>query len=127
MKPSLLLTVSAIYLALIGILLQVDPVSTFGLDANASAVLITNIRVPLSLLLAIAVINWFARKSDASSARDAIFLGNTVAFAFVAIGDFVASVMSGGDPSSLVFSGIALLFAIAFFVVGRANMSTVTK
>ena len=127
MKPSLLLTVSAIYLALIGILLQVDPVATFGLDANASAVLITNIRVPLSLLLAIAVINWFARKSDASSARDAIFLGNTVAFAFVAIGDFVASVMSGGDPSSLVFSGIALLFAIAFFVVGRANMSTVTK
>ncbi len=127
MKPSLLLTVSAIYLALIGILLQVDPVSTFGLDANASAVLITNIRVPLSLLLAIAVINWFARKSDASSARDAIFLGNTVAFAFVAIGDFVASVMSGGDPSSLLFSGIALLFAIAFFVVGRANMSTVTK
>jgi hypothetical protein len=127
MKPSLLLTVSAIYLALIGILLQVDPVSTFGLDANASAVLITNIRVPLSLLLAIAVINWFARKSDASSARDAIFLGNTVAFAFQAIGDFVASVMSGGDPLSLVFSGIALLFAIAFFVVGRANMSTVTK
>lgn len=127
MKPSLLLTVSAIYLALIGILLQVDPSAAVGLDANASAVLITNIRVPLSLLLAIAVINWFARKSDASSARDAIFLGNTVAFAFVAIGDFVASVMSGGDSSSLVFSGIALLFAIAFFVVGRANMSTVTK
>ena len=127
MKPSLLLTVSAIYLALIGILFQVDPAASVGLDANASAVLITNIRVPLSLLLAIAVINWFARKSDASSARDAIFLGNTVAFAFVAIGDFVASVMSGGDPSSLLFSGIALLFAIAFFVVGRANMSTVTK
>ena len=127
MKPSSLLTASAIYLALIGILLQVDPIASVGLDANASAVLITNIRVPLSLLLAIAVINWFARKSDASSARDAIFLGNTVAFAFVATGDFVASVMSGGDSSSLVFSGIALLFAIAFFVVGRANMSTVTK
>ena len=127
MKPSSLLTASAIYLALIGILLQVDPIASVGLDANASAVLITNIRVPLSLLLAIAVINWFARKSDASSARDAIFLGNTVAFAFVAIGDFVASVMSGGDSSSLVFSGIAPLFAIAFFVVGRANMSTVTK
>jgi len=127
MKPSLLLTVSAIYLALIGILLQVDPATTYGLDANAYAVVITNIRTAISLFLAIAVINWFARKSDASSARDAIFLGNTVAFAFVAIGDFVASVMSGGDPSSLVFSGIALLFAIAFFVVGRANMSTVTK
>jgi hypothetical protein len=126
MKPSSLLTASAIYLALIGILFQVDPAGLFGLDANASALLITNLRIPLSLLLAIAVINWFARKSDASSARDAIFLGNTVAFAFVAIGDFVATVLSG-DPLGWVFSGIALLFAIAFFVVGRANMSTVTK
>jgi hypothetical protein len=125
MKPSLLLTASAIYLALIGILFQVDPAAVFGL-ANASALLITNLRIPLSLLLAIAVINWFARKSDASSARNAIFLGNMVAFAFVAIGDFVATVLSG-DLLGLVFSGIALLFAIAFFMVGRANMSTVTK
>jgi hypothetical protein len=125
MKPSSLLTASAIYLALIGILFQVDPAAVFGL-ANASALLITNLRIPLSLLLAIAVINWFARKSDASSARNAIFLGNMVAFAFVAIGDFVATVLSG-DLLGLVFSGIALLFAIAFFVVGRANMSTVTK
>jgi hypothetical protein len=126
MKPSSLLTASAIYLALIGILFQVDPAALFGLDANASALLITNLRIPLSLLLAIAVINWFARKSDASSARDAIFLGNTVAFAFVAIGDFVATVLSG-DPLGWVFVVINLLFAIAFFVVGRANMSTVTK
>ena len=126
MKPSSLLTASAIYHALIGILFQVDPAALFGLDANASALLITNLRIPLSLLLAIAVINWFARKSDASSARDAIFLGNTVAFAFVAIGDFVATVLSG-DPLGWVFVVINLLFAIAFFVVGRANMSTVTK
>ena len=125
MKPSSLLTASAIYLALIGILFQVDPAAVFGL-ANASALLITNLRIPLSLLLAIAVINWFARKSDASSARNAIFLGNMVAFAFVAIGDFVATVLSG-ELLGLVFSGIALLFAIAFFVVGCANMSTVTK
>jgi hypothetical protein len=103
----------------------VDPAALFGLT-NASALLITNLRIPLSLLLAIAVINWFARKSDASSARDAIFLGNTVAFAFVAIGDFVATVLSG-DPLGWVFVVINLLFAIAFFVVGRANMSTVTK
>ena len=116
MKPSSLLTASAIYLALIGILFQVDPAALFGLDANASALLITNLRIPLSLLLAIAVINWFARKSDASSARDAIFLGNTVAFAFVAIGDFVATVLSG-DPLGWVFVVINLLFAIAFFKV----------
>ena len=126
MKPSLLLTASAIYLALIGILFQVDPAAVFGL-ANASALLITNLRIPLSLLLAIAVINWFARNSDASSARDAIFIGNTVAFAFVAIVDFLITIIPGAAPSGWVFVVVDLLFVISFFVIGRANMSTVTK
>ena len=126
MKPSSLLTVAAIYLALIGTVLQLFPVMVFGLDANAPALLIANLRVPASLVFAIAVTNWFARNSDASRARDAIFLGNTVAFVFVAIGDFVVSIMPGGDPTGLVFAFISLLFTIAFFVVGRANMSTST-
>ena len=71
--------------------------------------------------------NWFARNSDASSARDAIFIGNTVAFAFVAIVDFLITIIPGADPSGWVFIVIDLLFVVAFFVVGRANMSTVTK
>jgi hypothetical protein len=45
----------------------------------------------------------------------------------VAIGDFLVTIIPGADPSGWVFVVINLLFAIAFFVVGRANMSTVTK
>ncbi len=96
----------------------------FGLAPDAPASLIANLRVPASLLLAFAVMNWFARNSDASSARDAIFIGNTVAFAFVAIGDFLVTIIPGADPSGWVFVVVNLVFAIAFFVVGRANMST---
>jgi len=124
MKPSSLLTVAAIYLAFLGTMMQLFPRLVFGLDANAPALLIANFRVVGSSLLVIAVINWFARNSNASRARDAIFLGTMVMFVFGAIGDFILSMMPGGDPIGFVFASINLLFAIAFFVVGRANMSS---
>ena len=124
MKPKLLFTLATIYMGLVGILLQAIPHFAFGLAPDAPASLIANLRVPASLLLAFAVMNWFARNSDASGARDAIFIGNTVAFAFVAIGDFLVTIIPGADPSGWVFVVVNLLFAIAFFVVGRANMST---
>jgi hypothetical protein len=71
--------------------------------------------------------NWFARNSDASSTRDAIFIGNTVAFALVTIVDFLITIIPGANPSGWIFIVIDLFFVIAFFVTGRANMSTVTK
>ena len=127
MKPKLLFTLAAIYMGLVGILLQAAPNMAFGLSPDAPASLIANLRVPASLLLAFAVMNWFARNSDASSARDAIFIGNTAAFVFITIVDFLITIIPGADPSGWVFIVIDLLFVVAFFVVGRANMSTVTK
>lgn len=127
MKPKLLFTLATIYLGLVGIVLQVFPIMTFDLAPDVPASLIANLRFLASLLLAFAIMNWFARNTDASSARDAIFIGNTVAFVFLATGNFVVSAMPGGDPTGFVFAIIDLLFAIAFVVVGRANMSTVTK
>ena len=127
MKPKLLLPIAAIYMGLLGILLVASPSMVFGLAPDASASLIAKLRLPGSLFLAFAVMNWFARNSDASSARDAIFIGNTMAFAFVAIGDFLITIIPGANPSGWVFIVVDLLFVIAFFVVGRANMSTVTK
>jgi hypothetical protein len=127
MKPKLLLTITAIYMGLLGILLVASPSMAFGLAPDAPAALIAKLRLPGSLFLAFTVMNWFARNSDASSARDAIFIGNMVAFAFVAIVDFLITIIPGANPSGWVFVVVDLLFVIAFFVVGRANMSTVTK
>jgi hypothetical protein len=124
MKPKLLFTLATIYLGGVGISLQAFPIMAFGLAPDAPASLIANLRVPASLLLAIAMMNWFARNSDASSARDAIFIGNTVAFTFVAIGDILVAIIPGADPLGWVFGVVNLVFAIAFFVIGRANMST---
>lgn len=124
MKPKLLLTVAAIYMGLLGILLLVFPAMAFGLGPDAPASLIAKLRLPGGLFLAFAVMNWFARNSDASSGRDAIFIGNTVAFAFVAIVDLLITIIPGASPSAWVFVVIDLLFVISFIVAGRANMST---
>ena len=117
MKPKLLFTLASIYMAIIGIILQAAPIMAFGLAPDVPASLVAKLRVPASLFLAFAVLDWFARNSEASSARNAIFIGNTVAFFIVGILDLL-------HPSGWVFAVINLLFAIAFFVVGRANMST---
>ena len=127
MKPKVMFTIAAIYMGLLGILLVASPSMAFGLAPDAPPSLIAKLRLPGSLFLAFAVMNWFARNSDDSSARDAIFIGNTVAFVFVTIVDFLITIIPGADPSGWVFIVIDLLFVVAFFVVGRANMSTVTK
>lgn len=126
MKPKLLFTLAAIFMGIVGIAIQAIPHVPLHLPPDASLSLITNIRVPASLLLAFAVLNWFARNSDASSARDAIFISNTVAFALITVGDTLVTIVDSA-PEGWLFVAINLLFAIAFFVVGRANWSTVSK
>lgn len=124
MKPKLLMTLAACYWAATGVLLQAVPVMAFGLDSDASPALIANIRVPASLLFPLALLNWLARDSAASSARDAILSSNFVAFTLVGIGDVLVTMMPNADPTGWVFAVANLLFAVAFFVVGRAHMST---
>ena len=124
MKPKLLLTLAAIYMGLVGLFNLISPVAAWGLDAGASAVLIASVRVPASLHLGIAVVNWFARSAEASKARDAIFLGNTIGFVLAAILFALVALAPGGPAVNWVIVVINLLLAIAFFVVGRANMST---
>ena len=123
MKPKLLLTLAAIYMGIIGLFNLISPVAAWGLDAGASAVLIASVRVPASLYLGIAVVNWFARSAEASKARDAIFLSNTVVFGLSTI-LWVPIMLAGAPAFGWLFVAINLLFAVAFFVVGRANMST---
>jgi len=126
MKPKLLLTLAAIYGALGGIGQLLIPTQNYYLDASTSALSINLLRSTTSLLIGgLAVVYWLARNAEASKARDAIFIGGTVGFGlntiFVVLAAFSPGVMAGGIWPVVV---INLLFAVAFFVVGRANMST---
>ena len=125
MKPKLLLTLAAIYISMIGLLAILIPATTvYNINVDSPDLLNARLRIPHSLFFGLAVINWFARNADASKARDAIFLGNTVGFALWAILVALVALNPGYEPSGMVFVVINLAFTVAFFVVGRANMST---
>jgi hypothetical protein len=124
MKLSLLLSVSAVYMALLGLGFVLAPVAMeFGtLDPAAPAALIANLRIPGSTFLGIAVLNWVARNAEPSKTLNAIVLGNTVGFGLAGILGVVAA-LSGGPVVEWAPAIINLLFAGAFFWAGRASMS----
>lgn len=128
MKLNTLLTIAAIYMALVGLGLIFAP-QAFGRGAvptDASEELIAFLRLWGSPLLGIAVLDWMARNVEPSKARDAIILGNIVGFAAIAAVD-LWGVLSGGRELTKVFVVIHLLFAMAFIWVGRRSMSAGTR
>ena len=125
MKPKLLLTLSSIVIALIGLLGLIVPATTsYGFEVNLPDYFNATARIPFSLFFGLAVIDWFARNAEASKVRDAIFLGNTVGYIIWTIVVAITVLTPGAQPAGWIAVAIYLLFAIAFFVVGRANMST---
>lgn len=124
MKLSVLLSIAALYMALVGLGLIFAPQAfgTGAVPADPSAALIAYLRLWGSPLLGIAVLNWVARNAEPSRARDAIILGNMVGFAAIAAVDVWGS-FAGGRPVTKVFVFIHLLFAVAFVWVGRRSLS----
>jgi hypothetical protein len=89
MKLKTVLTVSAIYLGLIGIGLLLFP-RQFGVDAvppDASPALLALLRLLGGPMVGIAVMNWMARDAAPSPTRNAIVTGNLVGFALVTLND----------------------------------------
>lgn len=125
MKLNVLLSISAVYLALVGLgFLFIPSAIMFGtVDPGAPAALIANLRVLAGSFIGIAVLNWLARDVEPSKARDAIVLSNAVGFALAGILDVVA--VTGGAPAmELVPAVINLAFAATFLWLGQASMST---
>ena len=124
MRLRILLSIAAIYMALVALGLIFAP-QRFGVGAvspDASAALIAYLRLFGSPFLGIAVLNWMARNAEPSTGRYAIIVGNIVGFAAIAALD-LSGLFSGARPLTKVFAIIHLLFAVAFIWVGRMNMS----
>ena len=125
MKLNMLLSIAAIYMALVGLGLIFAP-QAFGVGAvpaDPSPALIAYLRLWGSPLLGIAVLNWKTRNAEPSAARDAVILGNIVGFAAIAALDMWGS-FAGGRPPTKVFAVIHLSFAVAFIWVGRRSITT---
>ena len=124
MKLKGVLTVSAIYLAVLGIGFMLAP-RQIGIDAvpaDASPALIAYLRIFGGPILGIAVLNWMARNAEPSAARYAIVLGNIVGFGCVTLMDIWGVFSGGARPAAKLFLVIHLLMTVAFVVAGRASM-----
>jgi hypothetical protein len=129
MKLKVILIITAIYTAIIGIGHLFAPVAMSAgvVPADASAGMVAFLRHYSSLFIAIAVMNWMARNSDASLARNAIVIANIVALGLASILDLLA-VMSGVGVFGLVPASMNMAFAIAFIWTSRKNVpATVTQ
>jgi hypothetical protein len=124
MKLKGVLTVSAIYLAVLGVGFMLAP-RQIGIDAvpaDASPALIAYLRVFGGPILGIAVLNWMARNVEPSAALNAIVLGNIVGFGCVTLMDVWGVFSGGARPAQKLFLVIHLLMTVAFVVAGRASM-----
>jgi hypothetical protein len=124
MKLKVVLTVSAIYLAVLGVGFMFAP-REIGIDAvpaNASPALIAYLRIFGGPFLGIAVLNWMARNAEPSPALYAIVLANIVGFGCVTSMDLWGVFSGGARPAAKLFLVIHLLMTVAFVVAGRASM-----
>jgi hypothetical protein len=121
MGLKLTLMISAIYLAVVGLALMFAPLQ-FGIGAvpaSASPELIAFLRLLGGPFLGIAVLNWWTRNQEPSSARNAIVVANVVGFGAVAAND-VWSVFNGeAREAAKIFLVAHLLFTLAFVLFGR--------
>lgn len=120
MSLSLLFTISSIYLGLVGLGTLISPTA---MTAGAlSPLLVDTFRGFGGAFLAVAVMDWMARNSEASKARDAIVLGNTIGFVFAAVFGIFA-VLHGYPAYGWVLVVINALLAVGFFLGGMSGMS----
>lgn len=123
MKLKAVLTISAIYLGVLGLGFMFAP-RQIGIDAvppDASPALVAYLRIFSGPFLGIAVLNWLARNAPLSPARDAIVLANIVGFGCVTAMD-VWGVFSGdARPVAKLFLVIHSIMFIAFLLTRRAS------
>ncbi len=121
MSLALLLTISSIYLALLGLGTLIVPTTVMAGALDPSAlVLVDTLRGLGGGLIALALVNWMARNSDDSKARQALVVGDIVGFVFAAIFGIVA-VLHGYPVYGWVLVLIDVLLAIGIFVTGMTG------
>lgn len=111
-------TLSALYLAAVGLALMIAPLQ-FGrgaVPADAGPELVALLRLLGGPFLGIAVLNWLSRDADPSSMRP-IVLANLVGFGAVAAND--AWGVASGDAREIarLFLVVHALFATAFLAL----------
>jgi len=115
-------TLSAIYLAAVGLGLIIVPLK-FAIDAvpaEASPELVALLRLLGGPFLGIAVLNWLSRDAKPSASLDAILAANIVGFGAVAANDVWGVASGEAREIARYFLVVHLLFVISFVAAARS-------
>lgn len=117
MNHKILFTISALYMALIGIGHLFAPVemSAGVVAADASSGMVAFLRHYAALFIALAVMYWLLRNAEPSTALNAIILSSIILYGLAAVLD-VTAVLSGAGPAGMVPASMNLAFALAFLL-----------
>ena len=128
MKLNILLSVTAVYLTLLGLgfIFAPQAIGMGAVPADPPAALIAYLRMFGPPLLGIAVLNWTARNAEPSTARKAIILGNIVGFGVGPVLD-VWGLLTGARQLAVLFAVIHLLIAASFIWAWRASAPAETS
>ena len=126
MKLKVLLSITAVYLALLGLgfIFAPQAIGTGAVPQDAPDALIAYLRMFGPPFLGIAVLNWSARNAEPSHTRTAIILGNIVGFGLGPVLD-VWGLFSGARQLAAVFAVLHLLIALAFIWAWRTSEAAV--
>lgn len=115
-----MLTLSALYLAVVGLSLIAAPLqfATGAAPPDSPPELVALLRLLGGPFLGIAVLNWLTRDAEPSKTREAVVLANIVGFGAVAAND-VWGVFSGeAREAAKIFLVIHLLMTLGFVGAG---------
>lgn len=123
MNLKAVLTISAIYLGVLGLGFMVAPrqIGIGAVPPDASPALLAYLRIFGGPMVGIAALNWMARHAEPSTARDAIVLANMVGFACVTSMDLWGVFSGAARPVAKLFLVIHLLMTAGFVVAWRAG------
>ena len=118
----LTLTLSAVYLAAVGVGLMFFPLH-FGVGAvpaDASPELRALLRLLGGPFLGIAILNWLSRNADPRTLRS-VLVANIVGFGVVAANDMVGVATGEAREIAKVFLVVHLVFTIAFVLAVKVR------
>ena len=110
------LTLSAVYLAIVGLALMIVPLQ-FGVGAvppDAPPELVALLRLLGGPFLGIAVLNWLVRDAPPSATLKAVLIANIVGFGSVAANDIWGIFSGEARELAKIFLVVHLAFTIAF-------------
>jgi hypothetical protein len=119
----LTLTLSSLYLALVGLALMFFPLQ-FGrgaVPADAGPELLALLRLLGGPFLGIAVLNWLSRNAEPATLR-AVLLANVVGFGAVAANDIWGVASGEAREIAKLFLIVHLLFTLAFVAAARRTL-----